>query len=124
MNKSELFNNRVLIVGEGERTFSVVSNVLNGGQEAVLLTVDPMGAREFIGKTTTPVDAHHRLTLLEGWDGLIPCTLAIAITEEQTDLKRRLIRQLAESLPTDALIGINTESIPLEELQQEGLASE
>ena len=47
------------------------------------------------------------------------CRIAIAVTHEDLAEKRNMIRQLEDHLSPDAIIGINSESIGLDILQQE-----
>lgn len=115
MNKPEEIKDRVFIVGEGESTYRIACNALNAGQETALLTADgtqALATIERAGCTNT-----HLLTLLVDWPDAIPCSVAVAITEEQVATKRKVIQQLACRLDGDAIIAINTESIPLDELQ-------
>src|SRR5690606_23374949 len=115
MNKPKETTSRVFIVGDGEGAYRVAANTLGAGQETVLLTADRTAALVTIERVSS---AHtHLLTLLADWPDAIPCDVAIAITADEVAAKRRVIQQLACRLPDDAIIAINTESIPLDELQ-------
>ena len=120
MDKPDKTNNRIFIVGDGESTYRIACNMLNAGQETVLLTADPTEASATIGQLGSR--HRHLLTLLADWPYAIPCALAIAITTEQAASKKRIIEQLACRLDDDAIIAVNTESIPLDVLQHAAVA--
>lgn len=115
MNKPKETTSRVFIVGDGEEAYRVAANTLGAGQETVLLTADRTAALAAIERASR---AHtHLLTLLADWPDAIPCDVAVAITTDEVTAKRRIIQQLACRLRADAIIAVNTESIPLDELQ-------
>lgn len=122
MDNSGILYNRILIVGDCELAFSIADNILNGGQEVLLSTSDWRAAQSFIGKLHKP--AVGRLQLLDDWPDLIPCDLAIMITREDMDIKKQVIGELSTHLPENVLIAINTESVSLEELQEDADRSE
>lgn len=117
MDRHELFNNRILIIGDGDEAFSVVNNILNAGHEVALLTADREGAHTFLRMTNE--SSLKRLIMLEEWPDYIHCSMVIVVTDEQADPKKKILHQLAIRLPEQTLIAVNTESIPLEELQKE-----
>jgi len=119
MNKPKETTSRVFIVGDGEEAYRVAANTLGAGQETVLLTADRTAALATLEQVSS---AHtHLLTLLADWPDVLLCDVAIAITADEVAAKRRVIQQLACRLRADAIIAINTESIPLDELQ-DGIA--
>lgn len=115
-NNKKTDNRPLLIVGEGQEAYSIAGNVLNAGQQPILLTADRDGAHAFLTKICPT--AIHRLTLLKEWPETIPCALAIAFTRDDLELKKEVIQKLASHLPADVGIAINTESIPLDQLQE------
>ncbi|HWK58499.1 MAG TPA: 3-hydroxyacyl-CoA dehydrogenase NAD-binding domain-containing protein [Parapedobacter sp.] len=117
MNKPK---DHIFIVGDGEPTYRVACNMLNAGQETVLLTARHAEARTEI--TQAGCKNTHLLTLLVDWPATITCSVAVAITGENAAVKLSVIHQLACRLDNDAIIAVNTESIPLDELQAADVA--
>lgn len=105
----------ILIVGEGKLTYSIVANALLAGQEVTLITADADIARSEVG-SLVPGDLR-RLSLPVDWPDVLSHGLAVAITGENLQEKQAVIGQLESRIAEDAIIAINTESIPLHELQ-------
>lgn len=105
----------VLVVGDGKLTYSIVSMLLRAHQKTTLLTADVTSARSAMER----IAAHEskELILLTAWPESLAFTLIIAITAEDSLVKQQLIQQLENRIGNDALIAINTESVPLDELQ-------
>ncbi len=104
----------ILIVGEGKLTYSIAANALLAGQEVTLLTADADTAQSAVAGLAP--DAMNRLTLPAKYPAILPHRLAIAVTSENMREKQAVISQLESRIAEDAIIAINTESIPLHEL--------
>lgn len=115
MSKPEKTKDRVFIVGDGKLARSVATNMLKARQETLLLTSDSKAVHCMVEQLDE--SQAELLTWLVDWPDAIPCGLAIVITEEKTDSKRRAIQQLECRITADTIVAINTESIPLAELQ-------
>lgn len=115
MDKPKDTKERIFIVGNGEPTYRIAGMMANAGQEVVLLATGPTAASVVMERYNSPPT--RSLTLLTDWPDAIPCEVVVAITEEQLAAKRNIIQQLACRLDGNAIIAINTESIPLAELQ-------
>ena len=105
----------LLVVGDGKLAHSVASNALRAHQETTLLTSDTKAAYAAV-KQILP-DLVENLQLTEQWSDRFPHHWVVVVTEERDDVKRQFIRRLEQCLAPDAVIAINTESIPLTELQ-------
>lgn len=116
MNKPKEMNGPVFIVGDGDPAYRVACTLVRAGQETLLLTADRADALATIQKLCG--ENIRLLTLVADWPDAIRCDVAIAMTGEQPAAKRNLIRQLARRVDEHAIIAINTESIPLAELQE------
>lgn len=106
----------IFIVGDEKLAFSVVANSLRGGHKTILLTNKPEEALETLKKNVHPF--LHLLTLVAEWPSAVTSKLAIVLTEEEANLKSRLIQQLECCVPVDTIIAVNTESISIDELQK------
>lgn len=115
MNKPSEIHNRVFIAGEGEPTYRIACNTLHAGQETVLLTNNQAQALAVIGRSIS--SDSHLLTLLDEWPSAISCDVAIAITTDQVAAKKKVIQRMAGCVGKETIIAINTDSIPLNELQ-------
>lgn len=105
----------VLLVGQGKLANSIAANILLSGQAVTLLAPDTRSTRLAVANLAPR--AIERLTLLSEWPDALPHRLAMAVTEESSQAKRAIIEQLEARVGDDAIIAINTESIPLDELQ-------
>lgn len=105
----------IAIVGDGKLACSVAAMMLRANQETTLLTSDVAAAYSAV-KEAVP-DNVKQLILPSDWPAVLPHQWIVIVTEESNDTKQRLIRRLDECASADALIAINTESIPLTELQ-------
>lgn len=126
MSKTSYQREPILVVGSGKLTSSVVVCLLQAGHRVTLYSDDCPAMQNRINTHRVAIDQvglpHvdwsdcHELTKL---DGHLDYSLAIAVTPENPAQKKVLIGQLEAVLPPDALIAINTESIPLDTLQQQ-----
>jgi len=105
----------LLIVGDGKLAYSVAGNALRAGQETTLLTSDVKAAYSAVEQAMP--DQVEKLILPEDWPTMWPHRWVVVVTEERSDKKKQLIRRLEGCVNDDAVIAINTESVPLAELQ-------
>lgn len=83
----------VAIIGEGKLVDSILANLGNAKH------------------TTT------QLTDKGEWPNHIPCNLVVAITGETEAQKKEIIQRLESRVHENAIIAVNSESVPLENLQ-------
>ncbi|MFC7524575.1 3-hydroxyacyl-CoA dehydrogenase NAD-binding domain-containing protein [Parapedobacter sp. GCM10030251] len=105
----------IAIVGDGKLAYSVAAMMLRANQETTLLTSDVAAAYSAVKEAVS--DNVEQLILPSVWPAVLPHRWIVIVTDERIDTKQRLIRRLDECASADALIAINTESIPLAELQ-------
>ncbi len=105
----------LLIVGDGKLAYSIAGNALRAGQETTLLTSDVAAAYSAVEQAVP--DGIKKLILPEDWPTILSHQWIVVVTEEHSDKKKQLIRRLEGCVGDDAIIAINTESIPLAELQ-------
>lgn len=84
----------ICLIGKGKLVDSIAANLDKAKQKTVLL--EPAG----------------------DWQSVIPCNLVIAVTEEDPEVKQQLIQRLEKRVHEDTIIAINSESIPLQDLQE------
>ncbi len=116
----------ILVVGSCKLTSSVVVCLLQAGHQVALYSDDYQSIK---ARVNTHIVAIEELALshaawtdceeIDHLDGHLDYKLVIAITPENAGQKEALIQQLESLLSPDALIAINTESIPLDTLQQQ-----
>lgn len=108
----------LLIVGDGKLAYSVVGNALRAGHETTLLTSDADAAYRAVAQAIP--ERMKKLILWEDWPAALPHEWVVAVTEECSGIKQRLIRRLEDCVSDHAIIAINMEGISLEELQASG----
>ncbi|HVI43699.1 MAG TPA: 3-hydroxyacyl-CoA dehydrogenase family protein [Chitinophaga sp.] len=106
----------VLVTGSDALAFSICSCLLQAGHNVTLFTKDTGKAAAVIHAATSIAD--DRLELTRTLSYLPDHRLAIAVSSEDVEEKQHLIRLLEYNITEDAVIAINTESIPLSTLQQ------
>lgn len=84
---------KIALIGEGKLVDSVLANLTKAKHHTIQLSAQAE------------------------WPGYIPCNLVIAITDENEEVKKQLIPRLESRVNEDAIIAINSESVPLAELQ-------
>lgn len=126
MQESHINNNeQILVAGYGKLAYCVVVCLLQAGHPVVLYTDYKEEAKRRIGihlndlkeqkcHVPEPID----LQITENFENRISNKLAIIITGEREDKKKRLIKELEQRSSPETIIAINTESISLETLQQ------
>lgn len=118
----------VWIAGNQPIAYSLVACLVQGGHRVKLLTPDPAAATEAIGRLHReltgigregcPADSFDILTTLPEKDA---CKIAFILSEEVLSEKKVLIARIEKVLPPEAMIAVNTESIPLSHLQADTL---
>lgn len=122
----------VLLAGKGNLIPGIAVCLLQAGHRVNLWTdkaEEPVNAilahlssaNAGNGKDSVETD---RLQVSGNLKELRDCRIAVAVTPEDLAEKRNMIRQLEDHLSPDAIIGINSESIGLDELQQESRNAE
>lgn len=122
----EYKKNPVLIVGNNKLAFSVTVCLLAAGQHITLYTEKEAEALECINTHLSDLYQHESDALamdrfdIKGHLGdEMNYRLTLVITKENLFHKRSVIQQLEEVLPSQSVIAINTESIPLSAIHQD-----
>lgn len=105
----------ILVVGDGKLAYSVVINMLVVGHEVSLLTSDTTAAHLAIRQHAP--ERISKLDLLVQLPDEIPYPLVVVVNGESAEEKISLIHQLECRISDAAVIAVNTDSIPLKELQ-------
>ena len=131
MQHNGYFREPIVVVGNEQPVFSLVVCLLQAGHPVTLCTQETSRALE---KITTHWEDVYGFQADAPTHPDIVCIpqlktprnekLVIAMTRENISEKKAVLRQLEEHVPTDAIIAINTESIPLHELQQHAMHQE
>jgi 3-hydroxybutyryl-CoA dehydrogenase len=113
-------------VGTGSLTSSLAVCLLNAGHTVILWTNDDTGSKNAILAHISEINFENdvfKKGLLkvcgEDFPVIENCRMAIVITKEDLAIKRDLIRQLEDKLLPEVIIGINSETICLDVLQQD-----
>lgn len=121
----------VLVVGDEKMTFSIAVCLLQAEHPVTLLTGNKARALSAvdmhvsdIGKKSVGVLELDDFEITEEISGNLNFRHAIIITPEDLQVKRSAILQLENKLPAEALIAINTESIPLSDIQENAISAE
>lgn len=125
MTKTSYQRAPILVVGSCKLTSSIVVCLLQAGHQVALYSTHYQTVKSRVKKHMATIGGLSHLSAartscdeLDQLKGHLNHKLVIALTPENTERKKALIQQLEAVLPPDALIAINTESIPLETLQQ------
>lgn len=115
----------VLIVGDKLTAYSVAVCMLEAGHSVTLSCADTTEALAAIDTHLKDLDPaagsvldRNDFEIRNRLDRLCDVPLAIAVTDEDLATKQSLVHQLENILPKEALIAINTESIPLSDIQE------
>ncbi len=126
MTQTSYQQHPILVVGSCKLTSSIVVCLLQAGHRITLYSDDCQAVkarveihRAAIDQLALPHAAWTDCQELNQLEGHLEHSLVIAVTPENVARKETLIRQLEAILSPDALIAINTESIPLGTLQQQ-----
>lgn len=120
----------VLLIGEGNLAESIAWCLLKANQFVHFCTHDVRKAKSSLLAHVSEVKKKNSTVPLENVAFLaaLPDSgeydLAIAVNEEDSEKKTRVVADLERRLSADALIAINTESIGLDEIQQKSLNPE
>jgi 3-hydroxybutyryl-CoA dehydrogenase len=117
-------NAPVLIVANGWLSHSVPVCLLQAGHPVTLVTKDTdqalMGINNHLkdtSKASVKEFDRPQLNVRNAPDHKCSHQLGIAITSEDLEEKKAVVQQLEKQLPSNSVIAINTESIPLSTLQ-------
>ncbi len=116
MIKDKTTTDSVLVVGDGKLAHSVAYNLLEGGMQVALFAADPTAAQLAV-QCDCPQTAGQLMVLSE-LPSTIPCQLVIVVNGESVAEKKKAIGQLECRVADNTIIAINTDSIPLNQLQQ------
>jgi len=115
----------VLIIGNGRLSHSVPICLLQAGHPVTLLTKDVGQALNSINDHLNDLYQTNSKEFQWGYlninsvpDHKHTYQFGIAITSEDLEEKKEVILQMEKYLPEDSIIAINTESIPLSNLQE------
>lgn len=125
MEETGYKKDHILVAGNDKLAFSVVVCLLQAQHQVTLFTVNRDNALKSINahladlsKITSQLPEYLNLEVRDELSSKLNYRLAIALTGENLLEKSALIQQLEKRLPSDAVIAINTESIPLTDLQE------
>jgi 3-hydroxybutyryl-CoA dehydrogenase len=120
-------NEPVLLVGSNKMTYSIALCLQKAGQPVILSTADKGKAIDYITAYSAAdgdIFTSGGFEIIQDLKFRNAVNIAIVITDENLSAKKQLIGILESCLPAQALIAINTESIPLNQLQSEASAPE
>lgn len=126
MQKGQLMQDPILLLGNGYTIHSLAVCLLEAKQEVYLFTSAVEEAYSAINahiadrleESGISIDITNRLHIFSGKDYPTNCAMAIALTAEDLVLKRQIINELEAVLPETCPISINAEAISLTELQK------
>ena len=127
MKKVENHQQPILLSGSNKLAYSIALCLLRAGQKVTLLTSDEgSSSRYFIRHTTQALAKYDpdNLEITTLLSAAADFSIVIAITAEDLSEKKQLIAELEAVLSKDTLIAINTETIPLSELQKNSVTPE
>lgn len=120
----------ILIAGNGRLSFSVAVCLVQAENQVILYTKDPEEALINIDKhikdSKEKGHAHidvNKIKVTSTLDDQV-YMMGIVITDEDLVEKGRLITELQQKLGKEAIIAVNTEGIPLADLQKDTIAPE
>src|SRR4051812_1556037 len=127
MKESIMEKQPVLVAGNNNLAFSIAVCLLNAGSPVNLLTCYPDEATACVNDHLSDMkqenlyssSASECFVAAESMDAFEACTMAIIITAEDLHAKKQLIRRIEERVPGEMIIAINTESISLDEIQED-----
>lgn len=133
MKDSKEEKEKVLLVGDSRSICGLAVCLQKAGHPVLLKTRDRELTAGRIDRYRDEISEWDRKTagreeafysdirIVEDWNAVTPAGLSIVITGEKPEEKQKVLSRLEEILPRDAAIAINTESIPLCEIQQNAL---
>ena len=120
-------NEAVLLIGTNQLTYSIALCLLKGGQAVILVTENRNSVSDYFKLHTQgnfDWSGNGMLRVVPDMSFKEQISLVIGITGEDLFSKRQLIKNLEKAIPKNVLIAINTESIPLNEIQLDAIAPE
>ena len=122
----------VLVVGDKKLTFSLAVCLLQAGHPVTLCTKDESRALETINAHWSDVrefqpanvPPHPDFRVVSQMNARSEEQLVVVIASENVAEKKAVLQQVEKKLSPDAIIAINTESIPLYVLRQDALHQE
>jgi len=122
----------VLVIGNKNQVFSLVVCLLQAGHPVTLFTEEKSRAMEKINTHLDDLEKYQPdnvpgqadFKIISQWDAHRDEKLAIAITDENLSAKKAVVQEVEEILSPASIIAINTESIPLQEIQQNAIHKE
>lgn len=115
----------VIVIGQDRIAHSVAVCLLTAGHPVAVYTTKVKESTAAIGvhmsdlrKLSGAISPANDLTVTSRLESNLSIGIAFAITGENLALKKNTINELEQKLADDAIIAINTESIPLLALQQ------
>lgn len=113
---------KVAVIGEGNMVPSVVCCLLRAGHQVKSFTSrDPAGEvrrlAEIAGFSCMGNGEWEKN--FEGHPELADCAIVVALTPEKMEEKAALLRKIEKVVDQDTLIALNSESIPLDQLQEQ-----
>jgi 3-hydroxybutyryl-CoA dehydrogenase len=127
MNEMGQHQEPVLLVGSNRLTYSIVRCLQKAGQPVILSTTNPEKAREYLNFSADGEDdrtSYNELRIVSDFNFRTEIGVVIALTDEDLSMKRELIGKLESFIRKDVLIAINTESIPLSQIQKDAVNPE
>jgi len=116
----------VLIVGTDPLAYSLLVCLVQGGHPVTLLTEGPSEAKDKIQRHSAELLRRGRpglktndFEITDKLAGKTDAPLAFILTKESLPEKKNRLAQLEEAMPSDGIIAINTESIPLSEIRHD-----
>ncbi|MEQ9439800.1 MAG: 3-hydroxyacyl-CoA dehydrogenase family protein [Cyclobacteriaceae bacterium] len=127
MNNIGSTNEPILVIGSSSLTFSLVICLLRAGHPVTLYTREEAVAMKKIkthwddlyGHPSSNISNQPDFKIITQLSVPLDEKLVITLTREDLAEKKDILREIEKWLPLDAIITINTESIPLHTLQQE-----
>lgn len=115
--------NSILLVGSNKLTFSIALCILKAKQKVILLTSQKQEVLDYlIFHTDSQLHLYSGdLDIVSDYDFEDKIKIAIAITNESLLDKQVAIKALESYLPKNITIAINTETIPIKELQSDSV---
>ncbi|MEX0882025.1 MAG: 3-hydroxyacyl-CoA dehydrogenase NAD-binding domain-containing protein, partial [Cyclobacteriaceae bacterium] len=112
-------NVSIAVAGEGKTIPSIILCLLQAGHRVKSIggTKKGKALHELAGFSSVSLDNYQDCQGLPEKENLLDCSLIIIFTPENPDIKKTWISRIARIAPEHALILVNSESIPLEELQ-------
>src|SRR5690625_3677449 len=125
MNKRENTKASILLIGNTRLSRSIAVCLLRAGHYVTLCTYQSKAAEDQIDrhfkdlrKRGLEFDFVNKLRITSQIEDGLDAGLFIMATREEVALKKKLIRQIEQQISSDAIIAVNTESIPLHILQK------